>query len=46
MPKDGVEKKTAVLNAAVNVSGPANEVEAWIKKIDAKAALSQIDAAR
>lgn len=46
MPKDGVEKKTAVLNATVNVSGPANEVEAWIKKIDAKAALSQIDAAR
>lgn len=46
MPKDGVDKKTAVLNATISISGSANEVEAWAKRIDTKAALSQIDAAR
>ena len=28
MPKDGVDKKTAVLNATITLSGPVNEVEA------------------
>ncbi|MBI3754892.1 MAG: hypothetical protein HY265_01860 [Deltaproteobacteria bacterium] len=46
MPKDGVDKKTAVLNATISISGPANEVEAWAKKIDTKAVLGQIDAGR
>lgn len=46
MPKDGVDKKTAVLNATITLSGPASEVEAWVKKVDTKAVLSQIDAVR
>ncbi|HKZ46559.1 MAG TPA: hypothetical protein VJ202_04165 [Thermodesulfobacteriota bacterium] len=46
MPKEGVDKKTTVLNATITLSGPASEVEAWAKKIDTKAVLSQIDAVR
>ena len=46
MPKGGVEKRTAVLNATVRISGPSSEVEAWAKRIDTKAVLAQIDAAR
>lgn len=46
MPEKGVDKKTAVLNATISISGPANEVEAWAKRIDIKAALSQIDTAK
>lgn len=46
MPKDGVDKKTAVLNATIRLSGPTNEAETWAKKIDNKAVLSQIDAVR
>ena len=46
MPKDGIDKKAAVLNATISLSGPANEVEAWAKRIDAMTVLSQIDAVR
>ena len=46
MPKNGVDKKTAVLNATIHISGPASEVEAWAKRIDTKGVLAQIDAVR
>ena len=46
MPEKGVDRKAVVLNATIHISGPASEVEAWAKKIDTKAVLSQIDAVR
>ena len=46
MPKDGVDRKTAVLNATIHISGPASEVEGWAKRIDTKGVLAQIDAVR
>ena len=42
-PDDGVSKKTAVLNARIEIIGPAAETKAWAKKIDTNAVLGQID---
>ena len=42
-PNDGVSKKTAVLNARIEIIGPAAETEAWVKQIDTNAVLGQID---
>lgn len=46
LPQDGVTKRTTVLCATVDVSGPVAEIEAWVKGIDVKKILSQIDAGR
>jgi hypothetical protein len=45
-PEDGVARRTLVLSAAVEVAGPSAEVEPWVKKIDVKKVLSQIDQGR
>jgi hypothetical protein len=42
-PEDGVAKRTLVLSAAVEVTGPSTEIEPWVKKVDLKKVLSQID---
>ncbi len=42
--RDGVDNKTTVLNATVELNGPAAEVEKWAKKIDTRKVLAQIDA--
>ncbi|MBI5407416.1 MAG: hypothetical protein HZA18_06955 [Nitrospirae bacterium] len=46
MPEGGVKNKTTVLNATIRMSGPADIVEAWAKKIDTKGVLTQIDVGR
>ena len=46
LPPDGVAKRTAVLCAAIDVTGPVAEIETWVKRIDLKKILSQIDAGR
>ncbi len=43
-PEGGVSKKTAVLNASIELYGPAAEVESWAKRVDTKTVLAQIDA--
>jgi hypothetical protein len=43
MPEDGVSKRTLVLSVSVDVTGPVAEIEPWVKKIDSKKVLSQID---
>ena len=45
-PEDGVAKRTLVLSAVLDVQGPAAEIEPWVKKVDAKKVLSQIDPGR
>jgi hypothetical protein len=45
-PDDGVSKKTAVLNATIEIIGPASETKAWAKKINIGAVLGQIDTNR
>jgi hypothetical protein len=42
-PEDGVSRKTLVLSISIDVSGPAAEIEPWLKKIDFKKVLAQID---
>ncbi|OHB70647.1 MAG: hypothetical protein A2W23_08510 [Planctomycetes bacterium RBG_16_43_13] len=42
----GVKNKTTILNATIRISGPADIVDAWAKKIDTKGVLAQIDAGR
>jgi hypothetical protein len=45
-PKEGVSKKNTVLNAIVELVGPAAETKAWVKQINFGAVLGQIDANR
>jgi hypothetical protein len=42
-PEKGVAKRTTVLHAVIELTGPAAEIEAWAKKIDFKKVLTQID---
>jgi hypothetical protein len=42
-PEKGVARKTAVLNASIELNGPTAEVEAWAKKIDLNKVLAQLD---
>lgn len=43
-PDKGVAKKTAVRSATIELTGPAQEVEDWSKRLDSAKALAQIDA--
>jgi hypothetical protein len=43
-PEGGVSKKTTVLNIRIELTGPADVVTEWAKKINTSAVLSQIDA--
>ena len=45
-PKEGVSKKNTVLNAAIELVGPAAETKAWVKQINTGAVLGQIDSGR
>ena len=45
-PEDGVSKKTAVLNATIEIIGPAAEINTWAKQINTGAVLGQIDSDR
>jgi hypothetical protein len=43
-PEGGLAKKLGVYSAHIELRGPAADVEAWAKRIDAKTVLGQIDA--
>jgi hypothetical protein len=45
-PKEGVSKKNAVLNATIELVGPAAVTKAWVKQINTSAVLGQIDSDR
>jgi len=45
-PEGGVAKRTLVLSATIEVTGPPAEIEPWVKKVDLKKVLAQIDAER
>jgi hypothetical protein len=45
-PKDGVARRTLVLSASIDITGPTAEIEPWAKKVDSKKVLSQIDPER
>lgn len=45
-PKEGVSKKNTVLNAIIELVGPAAETKVWVKQINCEAVLGQIDANR
>lgn len=45
-PEGGVSKRTTILNATIDFSGPTAELGPWAKRIDAKKVLAQIDAAK
>ncbi len=42
-PEEGVARRTLVLNISIDVAGPVAEVDPWVKKIDVKRVLAQID---
>ena len=42
-PEDGVARRTLVLSVSLEVTGPVPEIEPWVKKVDSKKVLSQID---
>jgi hypothetical protein len=46
MPQDGVAKRTLVLSVTIDVTGPVAEIEPWVKKVDSKKVLAQIDPAK
>jgi hypothetical protein len=46
MPEDGVAKRTLVLSVTIDVTGPVAEIEPWVKNVDSKKVLSQIDPAK
>ena len=43
-PEGGVAKRTLVLDISIDVTGPPAEIEPWVKKVDVKKVLAQIDA--
>ena len=45
-PEDGVAKRTLVLSASIEVTGPAAEIEPWVRKVDVSKVLAQIDSGR
>jgi hypothetical protein len=45
-PEGGVAKKTLVLTAVIDVTGPTAEIEPWVKKVDVKKVLAQIDSGK
>ena len=45
-PEEGVSKKNTVLNAIIELVGPAAETKAWVKQINTGDVLGQIDASR
>ncbi|HTY57778.1 MAG TPA: hypothetical protein VMF59_03135, partial [Bacteroidota bacterium] len=45
-PEEGVSRKTLVLNIAIDLNGPAAEIEPWVKKLDFKKVLAQIDSGK
>ena len=46
LPEDGVAKRTLVLSVTIDVTGPVAGIEPWVKNLDSKKVLSQIDPAR
>ena len=42
-PDKGVARRTAVLNASIDLNGPTADVEAWAKKVDLNKVLTQLD---
>ncbi len=44
-PEGGVAKRTLVLNISIDVTGPPAEIEPWVKTVDVKKVLAQIDPA-
>ena len=42
-PKTGISKRGGVLTAQISFHGPLTEIEPWVKRIDVKKILSQID---
>ncbi len=42
-PEGGVAKRTSVLHATIEFTGPAAEIQAWAKRADFKKALAQVD---
>ncbi len=46
LPVNGVSKRTTILNAAIQLTGPSAELDAWAKRIDVKKVLALIDAAK
>jgi hypothetical protein len=42
-PREGVAKKTAVLNITIELTGPAADVADWAKRVNTSAVLGQID---
>ncbi|HUI10073.1 MAG TPA: hypothetical protein VL221_07075 [Bacteroidota bacterium] len=45
-PEGGVARRTTVLSVSVEITGPAAEVEPWVKKADTGKILAQIDPAK
>jgi len=45
-PEGGISKRTGVLSATIQLSGPTSEIEPWAKRIDAGKVLAQIDGAK
>ena len=45
-PEGGVARRTAVLSIAIEISGPAAEIEPWAKKANTGSVLAQIDKAK
>ena len=43
-PEKGIKKRTGILNAAVELSGPLAEIDKWARRVDTKKVLAQIDA--
>lgn len=44
-PQDGVAKRTLIMSATIELSGPSSDVEAWAKRIDTKKVLAQLETA-
>jgi hypothetical protein len=45
-PEGGVAKKTLVLNVTIEVTGPTAGIEPWVKLVDVKKVLAQIDSGK
>ena len=44
LPEAGVAKRTTVLNISLELNGPTDDVEPWVKRIEVRKVLGQIDA--
>lgn len=45
-PESGVATKTAVMNAVIEMVGPAAEIKAWAERVDTAAVLGQLETGR